>query len=80
MDDLVTFFENRNIPLALNHCVSLYPTEDADLELNQIVGQAHPSLLPGQTMQLRCSRPADANTNQCELQVKHVSGQFNSRE
>lgn len=35
-DDLVTFFENRNIPLALNHCVSLYPTPDRDLELNQI--------------------------------------------
>ncbi len=35
-DDLVTFFANRNIPLALNHCVSLYPTEQRDLELNQI--------------------------------------------
>jgi sialic acid synthase SpsE len=35
-DDLVTYFSNRNIPLALNHCVSLYPTEDRDLELNQI--------------------------------------------
>jgi N-acetylneuraminate synthase len=36
IDDLVTFFENRNIPLALNHCVSLYPTEDSELEMNQI--------------------------------------------
>jgi N-acetylneuraminate synthase len=36
MDDLVTFFENRRIPLALNHCVSLYPSEDSDLQLNQI--------------------------------------------
>ncbi|HUD46693.1 MAG TPA: N-acetylneuraminate synthase family protein [Candidatus Baltobacteraceae bacterium] len=36
IDDLVTFFENRNIPLAINHCVSLYPTEDSELELNQI--------------------------------------------
>ena len=35
-DDLVTFFANRNIPLALNHCVSLYPSEDHELELNQI--------------------------------------------
>lgn len=35
-DDLVTFFANRNIPLALNHCVSLYPTEHRDLEMNQI--------------------------------------------
>jgi len=30
------FFEHRNIPLSINHCVSLYPTEDADLQLNQI--------------------------------------------
>jgi N-acetylneuraminate synthase len=36
IDDLVTFFANRDIPLALNHCVSLYPTEDHDLELNQV--------------------------------------------
>ncbi len=36
MDDLVTFFENRNIPLAINHCVSLYPSEDSDLQLNQV--------------------------------------------
>ncbi len=36
VDDLVTFFENRNIPLAINHCVSLYPSEDNELEMNQI--------------------------------------------
>lgn len=36
LDDLVAFFENRNIPLAINHCVSLYPSEDRELELNQI--------------------------------------------
>lgn len=36
IDDLVTFFENRHIPLAVNHCVSLYPSEDQELELNQI--------------------------------------------
>lgn len=36
LDDLVTFFGNRNIPLALNHCISLYPTEDRDMQLNQI--------------------------------------------
>jgi sialic acid synthase SpsE len=35
-DDVVTFFSNRNIPLAINHCVSLYPSEDCELELNQI--------------------------------------------
>jgi len=36
IDDLVSFFEKRNIPLAINHCVSLYPSEDHELELNQI--------------------------------------------
>lgn len=36
MDDVVTFFENRNIPLAINHCVAAYPHEDSESELNQI--------------------------------------------
>lgn len=36
MDDIVTFFTNRNIPLAINHCVSIYPAEDSELEINQI--------------------------------------------
>lgn len=36
IDDLVAFFSNRHIPLAINHCVSLYPSEDGDIELNQI--------------------------------------------
>ncbi len=36
IDDLVKFFANRNIPLAINHCISLYPSEDHELELNQI--------------------------------------------
>lgn len=36
MDDMVTFFENRNIPLAINHCVAAYPHGDNECELNQI--------------------------------------------
>ena len=36
MDAMVTFFGNRGIPLAINHCVSLYPSEAGELELNQI--------------------------------------------
>jgi len=36
IDDLVMFFRNRHIPLAINHCVSIYPSEDNELELNQI--------------------------------------------
>jgi len=36
LDDVVSFFGKRAIPLAINHCVSLYPSEDHELELNQI--------------------------------------------
>ncbi len=36
IDNMVLFFENRNIPLAINHCVSIYPAEDAELQINQI--------------------------------------------
>lgn len=36
LDDIVKFFESRNIPLALNHCVAAYPTEDHEMELDQI--------------------------------------------
>lgn len=36
LDDTVHFFEKRDIPLAINHCVSLYPSEDDELNLNQI--------------------------------------------
>ncbi|MBM3856394.1 MAG: N-acetylneuraminic acid synthase [Verrucomicrobia bacterium] len=36
MDDVVLFFENRNIPLAINHCVAAYPHEDSEAELGQI--------------------------------------------
>lgn len=36
LDDVVSFFQNRDIPLAINHCVSLYPCPNDALELNQI--------------------------------------------
>ena len=36
LDDIVAFFARRNIPLAINHCVSLYPSEDNELEINQV--------------------------------------------
>jgi N-acetylneuraminate synthase len=36
LDDIVTFFANRDIPLAINHCVSIYPSDDSELEMNQI--------------------------------------------
>ncbi|SAL64624.1 N-acetylneuraminate synthase family protein [Caballeronia telluris] len=36
IDDLSKFFRNRHIPLAINHCVSIYPSEDSELEINQV--------------------------------------------
>ncbi len=36
IDDLVSFFEKRHIPIAINHCVSIYPSEDNEVEINQI--------------------------------------------
>jgi N-acetylneuraminate synthase len=35
-DDMVSFFEKRDIPLAINHCVTVYPHSAFDCELNQI--------------------------------------------
>jgi len=36
IDGLVNYFTSRGIPFALNHCVSIYPSDDSELELNQI--------------------------------------------
>ena len=36
LDWMYNFFKQSNVPFALNHCVSLYPSEDNQLELNQI--------------------------------------------
>jgi N-acetylneuraminate synthase len=49
IDDLVTFFQNRNIPIALNHCVSIYPSQDRELEMNQIdfLRSRYPTLTVG---------------------------------
>ncbi|AGX87487.1 N-acetylneuraminate synthase family protein [Candidatus Symbiobacter mobilis] len=49
MDDLVAFFERRNIPLALNHCVAAYPHEDCECELGQIdyLRHRYPNLVIG---------------------------------
>lgn len=56
-DDLVTFFERRNIPLAINHCVSLYPTDEHELELNQIDYLQH--RYPGHVIGLSTHEHAD---------------------
>ena len=49
IDDMIKFFTNRNIPIAINHCVSKYPSEDNELELNQIdyLKQKYPDLVVG---------------------------------
>lgn len=49
MDDFVQFFENRNIPLAINHCVSIYPANDNELEINQLdfLKERYPNLIIG---------------------------------
>ncbi|WP_425231114.1 N-acetylneuraminate synthase family protein [Sphingomonas sp.] len=36
LDELVRYFAARGTPFALNHCVSIYPSDDSELELNQI--------------------------------------------
>jgi len=36
IDKLVRMYADADVPLAVNHCVSLYPSEDDELEINQI--------------------------------------------
>lgn len=36
IDNLVSFFEHRRVHFALMHCVSVYPTPDEHMQLNQI--------------------------------------------
>jgi N-acetylneuraminate synthase len=49
IDDVIKFFTNRNIPIAVNHCVSKYPSEDNELELDQIdyLKNKYPDLIIG---------------------------------
>lgn len=49
IDDVIAFFTNRNIPIAINHCVSKYPSEDGELELNQIdyLKERYPNIIIG---------------------------------
>jgi N-acetylneuraminate synthase len=49
MDDLVSFFQHRSIPLSLNHCIAAYPHEDKECELNQIdyLRNRYPDLVIG---------------------------------
>jgi sialic acid synthase SpsE len=49
VDDVVKYFTSRYIPIAIMHCVSLYPTHDCDLDLNQIdfLHERYPQLVVG---------------------------------
>lgn len=49
IDNIVSFFQLNNIPLALNHCVSLYPCPDEDLNLEKIIylNQRYPGITIG---------------------------------
>jgi sialic acid synthase SpsE/mannose-6-phosphate isomerase-like protein (cupin superfamily) len=36
IDKIVSFFSHQKIPFALMHCIAIYPTQNEDLQLNQI--------------------------------------------
>lgn len=61
MDDVVTFFEHRNIPLAINHCVAAYPHEDNECELDQI--DFLRNRYPGHTIGWSCHEYHDWDTS-----------------
>lgn len=69
LDDLVTFFENRDIPLAINHCISAYPHEDYECELNQIdfLKQRY----PGHTIGYSCH---EYNDNETSIMLAYAKG------
>lgn len=69
MDDVVTFFENRNIPLAINHCVAAYPHEDAECELDQI--DFFKNRYPGHTIGWSCHEYKDWDTS---IKIAYAKG------
>lgn len=69
MDDVVTFFENRNIPLAINHCVAAYPHEDSECELDQI--DFFKNRYPGHTIGWSCHEYKDWDTS---MKISYAKG------
>lgn len=69
MDDVVTFFENRNIPLAINHCVAAYPHEDSEAELDQI--DFLKNRYPGHTIGWSCHEYRDWDTS---IKIAYAKG------
>jgi N-acetylneuraminate synthase len=49
IDNLVSFFQHRGVDFALMHCVSIYPTPDANMNLAQIraIKERHPGVCVG---------------------------------
>jgi N-acetylneuraminate synthase len=69
LDDLVVFFEHRNIPLALNHCVAAYPHEDSEAELDQIDFLRH--RYPGHVIGYSCHEYHDWTSS---VQIGYAKG------
>ncbi len=69
MDDVVTFFENRNIPLAINHCIAAYPHEDSESELDQI--DFLRNRYPGHTIGYSCHEYKDWASS---VQIAYAKG------
>ncbi len=49
IDDIVSFFDHRRVQLALEHCVSIYPTPATELRLSQVgvLSRRYPTKLIG---------------------------------
>jgi len=69
MDDVVTFFEHRNIPLAINHCIAAYPHEDSECELDQI--DFLKNRYPGHTIGWSCHEHRDWTSS---VQIAYAKG------
>lgn len=69
MDDVVTFFERRNIPLAINHCIAAYPHEDSECELDQI--DFFRDRYPGHTIGWSCHEYRDWDTS---IKIAYAKG------
>jgi N-acetylneuraminate synthase len=69
MDDVVTFFERRNIPLAINHCIAAYPHEDSECELDQI--DFFRTRYPGHTIGWSCHEANDWDTS---IKIAYAKG------
>ena len=73
MDNVVSFFANRNANFAILHCVSAYPTKNCNLELNQI--DYIKNNYPGITVGYSAHEHPD-NTSAVQMAVAKGAGVF----